>query len=183
MFLIVSIVVSLATAGFPTHILSYIQMHTVVRFSAADVKETIEKVVRTCETYDPNTIRAAIPMYLLAEYISKKTDIRVIVSGEGADELFGGYNFFRYSPNVDVDIGYDPINEETGRLIQNIHMFDLLRADRCFAAWGIEVRVPFLDQSLVKWVNRLPGALKINDKKLLRDSFNHLDVLKDLRIL
>jgi len=151
--------------------------HTMVRFTAADVRATIEPVIKACETYDPNTIRAAIPMYLLAKHIAEKTDIKVILGGEGSDECFGGYNYFQYSPSDDA------VNDETARLLRNIHMFDLLRADRCFAAHGLEVRAPFLDQSLVAFVGGLPGEKKVGDKELLRDAFKHLTTLGNLRIL
>lgn len=150
--------------------------HTMVKFNQDDVKETIEKVIYQCETYDPNTIRASIPMYLLAKYIAENTDIKVILSGEGSDELFAGYNYFKYAKN-------DEINNETRRLVKNLHMFDLLRADRSFAAFGLEIRVPYLDQDLVSYVLEIDGNLKLDEKELLRSSFSHLTELRDMRIL
>lgn len=156
-------------------------LHTVVRFSQADVAECLEEVVRVTETYDPNTIRASIPMFLLARHIAQKTDIKVILSGEGADELFAGYNYFRFAPDGEA------LDEETGRLLSNLHMFDLLRADRCFAAWGLEVRVPYLDQDLTSYVRQIPGWYKMHEvageKGLLRRSFADLTDLVELRIL
>ena len=127
-------------------------VHTVVKFSEQEVQDCIEQVITTIESYDPNTVRAAIPMYLLAKHISEKTDIKVVLSGEGADELFAGYSYFALAPTAYA------VTQETARLVRNIHMFDLLRADRCFAAFGLEVRVPFLDSDLVRYVSQLDGT-------------------------
>lgn len=142
--------------------------HTIVRFTTEDMTRVIGDVVRTTETYDPITVRASIPMYLLAKHISENTDIKVILSGEGADELFAGYSYFSRA-------GGDPtrVRQETARLLANLHMFDLLRADRCFAAFGLEVRVPYLDSDLVTHVSTLDPALLVtaNEKQLLRDAF------------
>ena len=153
--------------------------HEVVTFDAADVEGVIDEVVASLETCDPNTIRAAIPMYLLARHIALKTDVKVILSGEGADELLGGYGYFRFAPS-DISAA-----AESDRLLSNLHMFDLLRADRCFAAFGLEVRVPFLDANLVQ--RGVPAACRRPqdgvEKQLLRNAFAHLDVLADCRIL
>jgi asparagine synthase (glutamine-hydrolysing) len=142
--------------------------HTIVRFNARDAIGAIGAVVKATETYDPITIRAAIPMYLLAKYISECTDIKVVLSGEGADELFAGYSYFtraNHEPTL--------VHAETQNLLSKLHMFDLLRADRCFAAHGLEVRVPFLDSDLVAHVSSLNPALLAthNEKQLLRDAF------------
>ena len=131
-------------------------IHTVVKFSEQEVQGCIEKVITTIESCDPNTVRAAIPMYLLAKHISEQTDIKVVLSGEGADELFAGYSYFSLAPTADA------VTQETDRLVKNIHMFDLLRADRCFAAFGLEVRVPFLDSDLVRYVSKLDGTSKMH---------------------
>lgn len=142
---------------------------TTVQFSAEEVRRYLYPVSRQLETHDPNTIRAAVPMYLLARHIARETPYRVIVSGEGADELFAGYNYFVRCP------GGGALNEETLRLTRNLHMFDLLRADRSMAAHGLELRVPFLDKALVNYVHRLPGRLKLPEngveKALLREAF------------
>lgn len=142
--------------------------HTIVRFNAEDAISAIGAVVKATETYDPITIRAAIPMYLLAKHISEHTDIKVVLSGEGADELFAGYSYFSRAH-------HDPslVHTETQNLLAKLHMFDLLRADRCFAAHGLEVRVPFLDSDLVTHVSSLNPALLAthNEKQLLRDAF------------
>jgi asparagine synthase (glutamine-hydrolysing) len=153
--------------------------HTVVTFDAADFG-AIPEVVAALETCDPNTIRAALPMYLLARHIAAHTDIKVVLSGEGADELLGGYGYIRFAPSALEAAA------ESDRLLGNLHMFDLLRADRCFAAFGLEVRVPFLDADLVR--RGVPSSCRMPDgrgveKSLLRDSFAHLDELQACRIL
>lgn len=114
-----------------------------VPFGAADVLAAIEPVIWACETCDPNTIRAAIPMYLLARHIKQKTDVKVILSGEGASELCCGSAHTRIAS-------------------------DLLCADRCFGAFGLEVRVPYLDLALVDFVGSLPNRV---EDRLLRDAF------------
>lgn len=153
--------------------------HEVVSFGLKDLcDETLRAVIRVCETCDPNTIRAALPMYLLAKHIAQTSDIKVVLSGEGADELFGGYGYFRFAPTP------KDAADECGRLLNNIHMFDLLRADRCFAAHGLEVRVPFLDRDLIDGVSALVPALRMRgEKQLLRDSVSDLGELAALRIL
>ena len=154
--------------------------HTVVKFDAKQVQECLTTVIATCETYDPNTIRAAIPMYLLAKHIAENTDIKVILSGEGADELFAGYSYFKRADAASL-------NAESRRLIKNVHMFDLLRADRCFAAFGLECRVPYLDRDLISFVSCIEGEHKMfqkgAEKMLLRNAFADLKDLADLRIL
>lgn len=156
--------------------------HTCFSFTREEVQHTLTKIPKVIETYDPNTVRAAIPMYLLAHKIAASTDVRVILSGEGADELFHGYNYFRRAPNPEA------ARVEAARLVQNLHMFDLLRAERCFSSAGLEVRVPFLDQNLVRYVQSLDGSLPWGgqgyaEKQLLRDAFAHIQQLVDLRIL
>lgn len=155
--------------------------HTAVTFTWSDVEANIESIAQHIETYDPQTIRASVPMYMLAKYIKEHTDFKVILSGEGADELFMGYNIFMRAPDGEA------ANLETQRLIRNIHMFDGLRADRCFNAHGLEIRVPFLDIALVRSVFRIPGAHKMyqqgREKALLRDAFAHVPQLISSRVL
>lgn len=142
-----------------------------VTFDAAGVREAIEPVIRTLESCDVQTVRAAIPMYLLAKHIGTQTDVRVVLSGEGSDELFAGYRYFSLAPSV------DEVAKESERLVGILHMFDLLRADRCFAAFGVEVRVPFLDRDLVDYVASLGSESRrdlmwrTDEKALLRDAF------------
>lgn len=92
------------------------------------------------ETYDVTTIRASTPMYLMARKI-KAMGIKMVLSGEGADEIFGGYLYFHKAPNA------QEFHEELLRKLDKLHMFDCLRANKSMSAWGIEARVPFLDKS------------------------------------
>lgn len=150
----------------------------VVEFGPEDLGEdTVRSVIRSCETSDPNTIRAAIPMWLLARHIATKTDCKVILSGEGADELLGGYGYFRLAPDE------GDAAKECARLLKNLHMFDLLRADRCFAAHGLEVRVPFLDPALVDFATGIIGSDKKQEKALLRKAMEPYEELAKFRIL
>jgi asparagine synthase (glutamine-hydrolysing) len=153
--------------------------HTHVVLTKEDIKSSIKDIVKVCETHDAVTIRAAVPMHWLAKHIRDNTDIKVILSGEGADELFGGYTYFNRANEQQLEA-------ETKRLVHQLHTFDLLRADRCFANFGLEVRVSFLDKDLVRYVLATPGALRMPgnlEKGLLRDSFAHLDVLDKTGIL
>lgn len=160
--------------------------HEIVEFMPEQFDEAHEAAVRVCETPDPNTVRAAIPMLLMARHIAATTDIKVLLSGEGADELFGGYAYFKLAPTP------EHAKQECERLLRNLHMFDVLRADRCFAACGLEVRVPFLDVNLVSCVNHernqsvegLRGIYRGAEKSVLRDAFRAIyPELRDCRIL
>jgi asparagine synthase (glutamine-hydrolysing) len=154
--------------------------HVAVRITEQQIQDCMEEVVRVCETYDAFTIRAAIPMYLLAKYIAENTDFKVILSGEGADELFMGYNYFDRATGSEA--GW-----ETNRLIRQLYSFDLLRADRCFAAHGLEVRVPFLDKFVIRHALAIPGALrqpaKGTQKGVLRDAFAGYECLEKSGVL
>jgi asparagine synthase (glutamine-hydrolysing) len=138
-------------------------VHTNVVFTKEDVINSYEAVIKVCETSDPRTIRAAIPGYLLAKYIAENTDIKVILSGEGADELFAGYKYFRYCPDAQALV------KETTRLVNQLYSFDVLRAERVFSAFGLELRVPFLDQTLIQTVSLYSHI-----------TFDHIDVEKYL---
>lgn len=155
--------------------------YTPVKFTWDDVKENLDDIILQIESYDPNTIRASVPMYFLAKYIKEKTEYKVILSGEGADEIFMGYNIFM---NVNDK---KQANKETERLVRNIHMFDGLRADRTFAAHGLELRVPFLDIDFVKNVFKIDGNLKMYqngiEKAILREAFEDINELKMSRVL
>jgi asparagine synthase (glutamine-hydrolysing) len=144
--------------------------HTEVRFTADDGINALKDVIRSLETYDCTTIRASVPMYLLSKYVSDNTNIKVILSGEGADELFGGYLYMRYAPSP-ADFQSESIN-----LIYNVHKHDVLRADRSTAAHGLELRVPFFDRTLISYVTSLLPEIKMAtnrmEKYILRESFS-----------
>ena len=150
--------------------------YTSVNFDWNDVVGCLEDVIYHTETYDPNSIRASIPMFLLAKYLRNNTDYKVFLSGELSDELFAGYNYF-----AQVKTGHD-LNTKTKRLVQNIHMFDVLRADRTFNAHGIEVRVPYADRDFVRYIFSVEGQhkkfVKGIEKFLLRNAFR--DVFPEL---
>ena len=114
----------------------------------------IPEVIEMIETYDITTIRASTMMYIICEYISKNFDFKVIFSGEGADELLGGYLYFHYAPND------KEFEEEALRITKDLQYFDVLRADRCTASHGLELRVPFLDQDFMKFCHTIPGILR-----------------------
>jgi asparagine synthase (glutamine-hydrolysing) len=147
--------------------------HTEVKFTTEQGINAIRDVIYHLETYDTTTVRASIPMFLLSKYIKENTDIRVVLSGEGSDELFGGYLYFHGAPSVDAFL------TETTRLVRDVHMFDVLRADRTTAAHGLELRVPFFDRDFLDYVmdgfdpdlKRPKGSW---EKYLLREAFENI---------
>jgi asparagine synthase (glutamine-hydrolysing) len=147
--------------------------HTEVKFTIDEGLQAVRDVIWHLETFDTTTVRASIPMYLLSKYIKENTDIRVILSGEGSDELFGGYLYFHDAPNVEEFL------HETTRLVRDVHMFDVLRADRTTAAHGLELRVPFFDRDVIDYVmDGFDPDLKMPrgkwEKYLLRDAFDDM---------
>lgn len=145
--------------------------HTEIIITENDILRSIPKVIYYNESYDTTTTRASIPMYLLLEYISKNTDIKVIFSGEGADELFGGYLYFHNAPS------HSHFQKETFRLLDNLYKYDLIRGDRMAAACGLEVRVPFLDADLLTFVKGMDPCHKMPhihtiEKAIIRRAFD-----------
>jgi asparagine synthase (glutamine-hydrolysing) len=132
---------------------------TIVDFSIEEGIASIIPVIYHLETYDITTIRASIPQYLLAKWIRKNTDIKVLLSGEGSDELFSGYIYSKLAPNVD-ELFKDGI-----RLLKHLYQYDCLRTDRALSAWGIEVRVPFLNKDLVEFVLLLDPEYRLCSKE------------------
>ncbi|WP_206485616.1 asparagine synthase B [Thalassotalea sp. G2M2-11] len=144
-------------------------IHHSVIFTEQEGIDALKEVIYHLETYDVTTIRASTPMYLMARKI-KAMGIKMVLSGEGADEIFGGYLYFHKAPNA------QEFHEELNRKLEKLHMFDCLRANKSMSAWGIEARVPFLDK------NFLDVAMRINpedkmcgngkiEKGILRASF------------
>jgi len=146
--------------------------HHEIRLNYTDAIARIPDVIRDIETYDITTIRASAGMYLLAEYISKNFEEIVIFSGEGSDELLAGYLYFHYAPTT------KKLENESVRLIKNLPWFDVLRADRCTATHGLELRVPFLDKHFVQFCLNIAGEAKQPqnniEKYYLRKAFEDL---------
>ena len=147
-------------------------VHHGFTFTVQEGIDALRDVIHHIETYDVTTIRASTPMFLMARRI-KAMGIKMVLSGEGSDEIFGGYLYFHKAPNA------REFHEETVRKISRLHLFDCLRANKSMAAWGIEARVPFLDLAFLDAAMHLdpeakmikPGKL---EKQILRDAFADL---------
>ena len=144
-------------------------IHHEIVFTIQEGLDAIKDVIYNLETYDITTIRASTPMYLMARVI-KSMGIKMVLSGEGADELFGGYLYFHKAPNA------REFHEETVRKLDKLHMYDCLRANKSLAAWGVEGRVPFLDKEFIDVAMTLnPKDKMINgdriEKWILRKAF------------
>ncbi|ANB50522.1 glutamine-dependent asparagine synthetase [Powai lake megavirus] len=147
-----------------------ITQHHIVPFSVQKGIEIIPEVINTIETYDITTIRASTPQYIMAKYIHDHTNIRVLLSGEGSDEIHGSYKYMRFAPNE-----YD-FHWETIRLLRELCYFDNKRTDRTMADNGLEVRVPFLDFEYVEYITSIDPKLLMYrqdylEKKIIRDAF------------
>lgn len=141
--------------------------HTEVIFTPKEGISALRDVIRSLESYDTTTVRASVPMWLLCKYIREKTACRYIFSGEGSDEVLGGYIYFHNAPGVDA------FACENMRRLRLIHQFDGLRADRCAGAHGLDLVVPFLDKDFVELCMTMNQESKIAEieKKVLRDAF------------
>lgn len=132
-------------------------IHHEINFTIQEGLDAVRDVIYHLETYDVTTIRASTPMYLLARVI-KSMGIKMVLSGEGSDELFGGYLYFHKAPNA------KEFHEETVRKMNKLYLYDCLRANKSLAAWGVEGRVPFLDKEFID------VAMTINPSdKMIRD--------------
>ena len=175
-------------------------VHHEIKFTIQEGLDAIKDVIYHLETYDVTTIRASTPMYLMARTI-KSLGIKMVLSGEGSDELFGGYLYFHKAPSA------KDFHEETVRKLDKLHQYDCLRANKSLCAWGIEGRVPFLDKEFMdvamrinpkdkmitgerieKWVLRkafedyLPESVAWRQKEQFSDGvgYSWIDTLKEL---
>ena len=175
-------------------------VHHEVNFTVQEGLDAVKDVIYHLETYDVTTVRASTPMYLLARVI-KSMGVKMVLSGEGADELFGGYLYFHKAPNAQA------FHEETVRKLSKLHLYDCLRANKSLAAWGVEGRVPFLDKEFIdvamrmnpeekmakngrmeKWVVRkafediLPESVAWRQKEQFSDGvgYSWIDTLKEV---
>ena len=147
-------------------------VHHEINYTIQEGLDAIRDVIYYIETYDVTTVRASTPMYLLARVI-KSMGIKMVLSGEGADEIFGGYLYFHKAPTPQT------FHEETVRKLSKLYMYDCLRANKSLSAWGVEGRVPFLDKEFLDVAMRLNPATKMCpgkeiEKKVVRDAFSSL---------
>lgn len=144
-------------------------VHHEFHFTIQEGLDALHDVIYHIETYDVTTVRASTPMYLIARKI-KSMGVKMVLSGEGSDEMFGGYLYFHKAPDA------ESLHEETVRKIQQLHWFDCLRANKSMAAWGVEARVPFLDREFIDVAMTINPEAKMSgkirmEKQLLRDAF------------
>ena len=142
--------------------------HTEVLFTKQDIFDNLSALIYNIETWDITTIRASVGMYLICKYISENTDVKVLMTGEIADEIFG-YKYTDFAPSPEA------FQQEAEKRIREIHLYDVLRADRSISSCGLEARVPFGDLDFVDYVMRIPPEKKMNNtgigKYLLRKAF------------
>ncbi len=144
-------------------------VHHEINFTVQEGLDAIRDVIYHIETYDVTTVRASTPMYLLSRYI-KSMGVKMVLSGEGADEIFGGYLYFHKAPNA------EEFHKETVRKLSKLHQYDCLRANKSLASWGVEGRVPFLDKEFMDVamrlnpIDKMAGNGKI-EKHILRLAF------------
>ena len=144
-------------------------VHHEINYTVQEGLDAIRDVIYFIETYDVTTVRASTPMYLLARVI-RSMGIKMVLSGEGADEVFGGYLYFHKAPDAEA------FHEETVRKLSKLHLYDCLRANKSLAAWGVEGRVPFLDKEFLDVAMRLNPAAKMCpgreiEKRVVREAF------------
>lgn len=149
--------------------------HHIVEFTPQQGFQKLNKVIYQLESYDITTIRASIPQYILSQYILEKTNVRILFSGEGADELFCGYQYSKLAPNE------EELYNDSSNLLNELCYFDNLRTDRTTAGNSLEVRVPFLDKNLVSYVMSIDTKHRLcnnqMEKMLLRKSCEPYDLL------
>ena len=150
-------------------------VHHEINYTIQEGLDAIRDVIYYTETYDVTTVRASTPMYLLARVI-KSMGIKMVLSGEGADEIFGGYLYFHKAPTPQA------FHEETVRKLSKLYLYDCLRANKSLSAWGVEGRVPFLDKEFLDVAMRTNPAAKMCrgkeiEKRIVREAF--ADMLPD----
>ncbi len=157
--------------------------HTEVIFTPEEGLSYIPEVIKTIESYDITTIRASIPQYLISKYIRENTDIKVVLGGDFSDEVHGSYIYFHNAPNS------EEFHSDCVRLLEEIHLYDVLRADRTIARHGLECRVPFSDHRYIDYYltidkklrmpreSRILNIQKKIEKPLLREAFYYTDLL------
>ncbi len=147
-------------------------VHHEINYTIQEGLDAIRDVIYFIETYDVTTVRASTPMYLLARVI-KSMGIKMVLSGEGSDEIFGGYLYFHKAPDAKA------FHEETVRKLGKLHLYDCLRANKSLSAWGVEGRVPFLDKEFLDVAMGMNPELKMCpgktiEKKILREAFRDM---------
>ena len=147
-------------------------VHHEINYTIQEGLDAIRDVIYFIETYDVTTVRASTPMYLLARVI-KSMGIKMVLSGEGADEIFGGYLYFHKAPDAQA------FHEETVRKLSKLYLYDCLRANKSLSAWGVEGRVPFLDKEFLDVAMRTNPSAKMcpgttMEKKIVREAFADL---------
>ncbi len=150
--------------------------HTEVIITKEDVLSSLDEVIKLLGTFDITTIRASMGMYLVCKYIHENTDIRVLLTGEISDELFG-YKYTDFAPSAEA------FQQEAEKRIRELHMYDVLRADRCISVNSLEARVPFGDLDFAEYVMSIDPEMKLNKygkgKYLLRKAFEKDNILPD----
>lgn len=144
-------------------------VHHEINYTIQEGLDALRDVIYFIETYDVTTVRASTPMYLLARVI-KSMGIKMVLSGEGADEIFGGYLYFHKAPSAQA------FHEETVRKLSKLHLYDCLRANKSLSAWGVEGRVPFLDKEFLDVAMRTNPDAKLCpgstiEKRIVREAF------------
>lgn len=149
--------------------------HHQIELTEKDMLDAIPTVIQSIESWDTTSVRASVPNYLVSKYISENSDCKVIFQGDGMDEVAGSYLYLSNAPDE------NSFHNECQRLLEEIHMFDVLRADRTISDHGLEPRTPFLDKAFVKNYMSIPEKFRMHgdkiEKYLLRKAFDHENLL------
>lgn len=148
-------------------------VHTEVIVTADEMFSAIPKVIYDIESYDITTVRASVGNWMVAKYIRENTDCKVVLNGDGSDEVWGSYKYFRRAPTEEA------FDKECRRLLKEIHLYDVLRSDRSISSHGLEPRTPFLDKQFVSLALSVPTQFRRDDKWLLRKAFESANILPE----